>query len=111
MGNTDKSAEQENVLEEFRNAWRQEVKEKHRHEKHPEEHSSLHKEKDTSHHMKGEEEVVADLIERTEALTTTEEAVPVTAMDHYVVAVDNERQGKLGKGKQCVERVFGLYYG
>lgn len=106
MGSTDKITDQENALEEFRNAWRQEVKEKHSHEKHPDEPSSSSKEKDASHHLKGEEEVVADLIERTEALTTTEEAVPVTAMDHYVVAVDNERQGKLGKGKQqCMESV------
>ncbi|KAL0138459.1 hypothetical protein V8B55DRAFT_1515081 [Mucor lusitanicus] len=108
MGSTDKITDQENALEEFRNAWRQEVKEKHSHEKHPDEPSSSSKEKDASHHLKGEEEVVADLIERTEALTTTEEAVPVTAMDHYVVAVDNERQGKLGKALEGYRRAFKL---
>ncbi|KAL7318409.1 hypothetical protein PS15m_001659 [Mucor circinelloides] len=108
MSNIDKSLEQENALEEFRNAWRQEVKEKHSHDKHPDEPSSSGKEKDTSHRNKDEEKAVADLIERTESLTTIEEAVPVTAMDHYVMAVDNERQGKLGKALEGYRRAFKL---
>jgi F-box protein 9 len=96
--NTD--AEKEHELEEFRNTWRQEVKQKHIHDTEPGASSS--KDKETLQHKKGEEETFADLIEQTESLTTKEEAVPVTAMDYYVVAVDDERQGKLGKGMNCL---------
>lgn len=72
------------ALEEFRNAWKQEVQKKQVVEKAQEASSSA------------TEDSVADIIEQTESLTTT--SVPVTAMDHYIIAVDNERQGKLGKG-------------
>lgn len=89
----DSDQQREQALEEFRNAWRQEVKEKRNHEKIPTSSKQV-----TVQHNKGEEESVANLIESTESLTTNEKA-PVTAMDHYVLAVDNERQGKLGKGK------------
>jgi F-box protein 9 len=95
---------QEQALEEFRNVWRQEVKEKlsHDHEKQPE--SSKNDKKSID---KNKEEVsIANLIEETESLTTTETSVPVTAMDHYVIAVDNERQGKLGKG---IRSFFDVY--
>jgi predicted DNA binding CopG/RHH family protein len=86
---------QEQVLEEFRNTWRQEVKEKHSHDHEKQAENS--KKADKSIDNK-EEASIANLIEETESLTTTETSVPVTAMDHYVIAVDNERQGKLGKG-------------
>lgn len=101
-GGSDSSSisQQEKVLEEFRNAWKQEVKQKHVHDKDKSGGSSSskglvkEKEVDTT-----KEESIAELIEATESLTTTGEShVPVTAMDHYVIAVDNERQGKLGKG-------------
>lgn len=99
MGTIDNDAEKEHVLEEFRNAWRQEVKRKHTHDTEPRASSS--KDKQTLQHKKSEEESVVDLIEQTESLTTKEKAVPVTAMDHYIIAVDDERQGKLGRGMNC----------
>jgi hypothetical protein len=86
---------QEKVLEDFRNAWKQEVKRKHHsHEQSNSSGKSSEKEKvDTT-----KEESIAELIEQTESLASSDKP-PVTAMDHYVIAVDNERQGKLGKGK------------
>lgn len=91
--NLNSEQKREQVLEEFRNAWRQEVKEKHNQDKIPQT-----SKEEVHNNKKGEEESIATLIETTESLTTKEKE-PITAMDHYVTAVDNERQGKLGKGK------------
>jgi hypothetical protein len=83
------------VLEDFRNSWKQEVKLKHHsHEQSSSSGKASEKEKvDTT-----KDESIAELIEQTESLATSDKA-PVTAMGHYVIAVDNERQGKLGKCK------------
>lgn len=77
-------ASNDKALEEFRNAWKQEVQKKHIFEPPQASSSTL-------------EPTIDDITEKIESLSTTE-TVPVTAMDHYVIAVDNERQGKLGKG-------------
>lgn len=83
----------EKILEEFRNAWKQEVKRKHEKTEHIKESSGSVEKEDTT-----TEKSIGDMVERTESLTTNDQAAPVTALDHYVIAVDNERQGKLGKG-------------
>ncbi|CEP10010.1 hypothetical protein [Parasitella parasitica] len=99
--------EQEQALEEFRNNWRQEVREKHSRNKQPEVPSS--EKQDCLTHNTSEEESIADIIDHTKSLATTEEEKePVTAMDHYVIAVDNERQGKLGKALDSYRRAFRL---
>ncbi|KAI8636253.1 hypothetical protein BD408DRAFT_426433 [Parasitella parasitica] len=90
------NVEQEQALEEFRNTWRQEFRKKQSLDEQPTDSST--KEQDFLRRSKREENSTADIIERTESLKTTEEEkAPVTAMDHYVIAVDNERQGKLGE--------------
>lgn len=82
----------EKALEEFRNAWKQEVQKKQVYEK-PKENDTLTEPK------KVEEEGVAEIIDKTESLNV---GTPVTAMDHYVAAIDNERQGKLGPGNTFI---------
>ncbi|KAI9478695.1 MAG: hypothetical protein EXX96DRAFT_571870 [Benjaminiella poitrasii] len=111
--NDNMPSQQEDVLEEFRMEWREEMKEKRK--KNNSQSSASTKDKPSEHppqqKISREEESVADLIERTEALTTNDEekkTEPVTAMDHYVIAVDNERQGKLGKALDSYRRAFKL---
>lgn len=81
-------ASNDKVLEEFRNAWKQEVQKKHV--------ETPQQEGGESSSHSNVEHTVDDIVEKTESLTTHD--TPITAMDHYVIAVDNERQGKLGKG-------------
>ncbi|KAI8348271.1 hypothetical protein BD560DRAFT_450351 [Blakeslea trispora] len=102
--NKNKLEQQEKDLEEFRNAWKKEVKEKQSQVMHKQEDDSS---KPTEKHKPGEE-VIDNLIEQAESLTTTDNSEPVTAMDHYVIAVDNERQGKLGKALDSYRRAFKL---
>ncbi|KAG2234498.1 hypothetical protein INT48_004877 [Thamnidium elegans] len=83
MGDSNNNSNPEKVLEEFRNAWKQEVKKKHVHDK-PES-STLAQTKQEN--TLTEEEGLDKVINKTEALTIN---TPVTAMDHYVIAVDNE---------------------
>ncbi|KAI7896758.1 uncharacterized protein EV154DRAFT_584922, partial [Mucor mucedo] len=85
-------------LEEFRNAWKQEVQKKHIAEK--------PQDKGEGSSNSTVEHTVDDIVEKTESLTTND--TPVTAMDHYVIAVDNERQGKLGKALDSYRRAFKL---
>ncbi|CAO3622013.1 unnamed protein product [Mucor hiemalis] len=93
----------ERVLEEFRNAWKQEVKRKAEKPVPGKDSSSKEKEDTTT------EKSIVDMVERTESLTTNDQATaPVTALDHYVIAVDNERQGKLGKALDNYRRAFKL---
>lgn len=89
---------QEQALEEFRNAWREEVKEKHSHDHDMQQLDTCKTVKEPIENNK-EESSIAKLIEETESLSTAKTSVPTTAMDHYVIAVDDERQGKLGKGR------------
>ncbi|KAI7902843.1 uncharacterized protein BX663DRAFT_508609 [Cokeromyces recurvatus] len=102
------SNQQEKVLEEFRREWREEVKEKHKHDS-----KSFMTTKDNKEplHKPREEESMVNLNEKTESLTiqTKEENnKPVTAMDHYIIAIDNERQGKIGKALESYRRAFKL---
>lgn len=85
-------SEQENELERFRNEWRQEVKEKHQIQ------DTKHKNKEsaTEKPLSTAESSLSDMVDKAESLTL--EKAPMTAMDHYMLAVDNERQGKIGKG-------------
>ncbi|KAI8987710.1 hypothetical protein BDF20DRAFT_832617 [Mycotypha africana] len=123
--------EQEKELEDFRNAWKKEVQQK----QHPlqssqpaleQQQQSLrrqsvvidgkrrHSIRQPLHSLNRadtEEKSVQELIDATEALATQESGdvkQPVTAMDHYVIAVDNERQGKLGKALDSYRRAFKL---
>jgi hypothetical protein len=90
----------EKVLEEFRNAWKQEVQNKAPKNNFQKPSSSSEEKEDITI-----ENGIAEMVERTESLTTKESGAQITAMDHYVIAVDHERQGKLGKGKYFL----GLY--
>lgn len=91
----------ERVLEEFRNAWKQEVKRKAEKPVPGKDSSSKEKEDTTT------EKSIVDMVERTESLTTNDQdTAPVTALDHYVIAVDNERQGKLGKGEYGSDKIM-----
>lgn len=92
MGDSNNNNNPEKVLEEFRNAWKQEVQKKHVQPESSSTKSAAEQQTVT------EEKSVTDLIDKTEALTTQQ--TPVTAMDHYIIAVDHERQGKLGQGKK-----------
>ena len=76
----------EKVLEEFRNAWKQEVTKKH----------TKGQTDDTTVKEGVVEDSISELVEQTESVTL--EKPPVTAMEHYILATDLERQGKLGKG-------------
>ncbi|KAG1047169.1 hypothetical protein G6F46_004143 [Rhizopus delemar] len=94
--------EQENELERFRNEWRQEVKEKH----HIQDTKHKDKEPATEKRLSTAESSLSDMIDKAESLTL--EKAPITAMDHYVLAVDNERQGKIGKALDSYRRAFKL---
>lgn len=94
MGDSNNNSNPEKVLEEFRNAWKQEVKKKHVRDK-PESGTTLAQTKQEDTLI--EEEGLAKVIDKTKTLDIN---TPVTAMDHYMIAVDNERQGKLGQGNK-----------
>lgn len=83
---------QEQELEEFRNAWRQEVRQKNQQQQTRENKPSIAEKRPSV-----AESSLAEIIDKAESLALTDKE-PVTAMDHYVLAVDNERQGKLGQG-------------
>lgn len=83
---------QEQELKEFRNAWRQEVRQKNQQQQTRENKPSIAEKRPSV-----AESSLAEIIDKAESLTLTDKE-PVTAMDHYVLAVDNERQGKLGQG-------------
>ncbi|KAG0748871.1 hypothetical protein G6F57_003115 [Rhizopus arrhizus] len=95
-------SEQENELERFRNEWRQEVKEKHQIQ------DTKHKNKEsaTEKPLSTAESSLSDMVDKAESLTL--EKAPMTAMDHYMLAVDNERQGKIGKALDNYRRAFKL---
>ncbi|KAI8084144.1 uncharacterized protein B0P05DRAFT_636303 [Gilbertella persicaria] len=99
MNNYGSNEQQEKALEEFRNAWRQEVESKQGHDPHAE--------APEQQQQQQEEASIAALIEQTESLAV-DQPEPITAMDHYVLAVDNERQGKLGKALDSYRRAFKL---
>ncbi|GAA5805807.1 hypothetical protein HPULCUR_011333 [Helicostylum pulchrum] len=102
MGDSNNNSNPEKVLEEFRNAWKQEVKKKHVRDK-PESGTTLAQTKQEDTLI--EEEGLAKVIDKTKTLDIN---TPVTAMDHYMIAVDNERQGKLGQALDSYRRAFKL---
>ncbi|CAO3699112.1 hypothetical protein G6F70_007016 [Rhizopus microsporus] len=93
---------QEQELEEFRNAWRQEVRQKNQQQQTRENKPSIAEKRPSV-----AESSLAEIIDKAESLTLTDKE-PVTAMDHYVLAVDNERQGKLGQALDSYRRAFKL---
>lgn len=101
-------------LEEFRRQWREEVKTK-KHSDHLPTEITVN-EADSKKHGESVEAApsnsTAGLVEQ---VTEPESTVPPTeeetvetssAMDYYVLAVDKERQGNLGKGKIAQKHIF-----
>ena len=94
-------------LEEFRRQWRQEVENRKQQTVERQKHARIslatqQEEQQTT----GTTEIYDDrppLAEEMHSMSLENEEEeknePKTAMDHYIIAVDNERQGKLGQGK------------
>ncbi|KAI8144020.1 hypothetical protein BJV82DRAFT_667861 [Fennellomyces sp. T-0311] len=99
----DASADPQRELDDFRRQWRQEVENR----------------KQQQHQPKQVEPVdtpaIPPLAEEMQSLTLDDEPtesapepVAESAMDHYIAAVDNERQGKLGQALASYRRAFKL---
>ncbi|KAI9266019.1 hypothetical protein BY458DRAFT_512851 [Sporodiniella umbellata] len=89
--------DRESDLEKFRNEWRQEVQKKPPGDK---------KVKEQWQQPAAASSSVLDVTEKIETLSV--ENKPVTAMDHYLLAVENEREGKLGQALDSYRRAFKL---
>jgi hypothetical protein len=103
-------------LEEFRRKWREEVK-----YKKPLEHANVISERsfdnskdndDSFQSVNGSAAGTVELVSEPEStLADLEESVVEkgSAMDYYVLAVDKERQGNLGKGNRSAHQ-WGFYH-
>ncbi|KAF7722559.1 hypothetical protein EC973_002949 [Apophysomyces ossiformis] len=111
MDTASPSQSAQSELEEFRKQWREEV-----------EHRKTAQQKTTTAAPKSAESIlvqqteslsVQETVEEDEITLTTaahvnESKQPESAMDHYIEAVDNERQGKLGPAINAYRRAFKL---
>lgn len=97
------SATTQRELDEFRRQWREEVESRKAQLQHQKARSPPIRHDAQDDPALSQQLDSLSLQETSEAVETkTDDEVvrPVTAMDHYIEAVDNERQGKLGQGKQ-----------
>ena len=95
-------------LEEFRRQWRQEVENRKQQKLERQKHArvSLVTEEEVEQQTTTTTKIYGDRPPLTAEMQSMsleneneEKNEPKTAMDYYIIAVDNERQGKLGQGK------------